>query len=167
MDGSMKAITLRESKLSSLVLLNRTRRLFHLSDRFRCTRCLKSGVPEQDATWSSGYTTVLFRAYYGPDTDEFGQDWIGGCIQMKFFAQACQRCNEYITCELDDGRAAYLVAWLHGWIANKFYGFRIYGSGYRGKKHEKKHLTKRCEACASGWCQYLKDGSTYNRTNRN
>ncbi|CAF3853691.1 unnamed protein product, partial [Rotaria sp. Silwood1] len=47
----------------------------------------KNKMAEKDAIWSSAYTTILFRAYYGPDTDEYGQVWIGGWTQMKIFAQ--------------------------------------------------------------------------------
>ncbi|CAM4965313.1 unnamed protein product [Rotaria socialis] len=62
----------------------------------------KSGIADNDATWSSAYTTVLCRAYYGPYTDEYGQEWFGGWIQMKIFAQQCLNCDEYATGELDD-----------------------------------------------------------------
>jgi hypothetical protein len=130
--------------------------LFHSFYRFRCTKCIKAGVDEFNATWSSAYTTVLFRAYYGPDTDEDGQNWIGGWIQMKIFAQQCKNCDEYITGELDNERPGYLVKWLHYWIANKFYGFPSYGSHYRGKETDLNHLENRCEACITRWCHYLK-----------
>ncbi|CAF4131063.1 unnamed protein product, partial [Rotaria sordida] len=42
------------------------------------------------------------KAYYGPDTDENGQQWIGGWIQMKIFPQQCKNCDEYVTGDLDD-----------------------------------------------------------------
>ncbi|CAF1052045.1 unnamed protein product [Rotaria sordida] len=60
---------------------------YNAKGKFRCLRCMKSGIADIDATWSSAYTTILFRAYYGPDTDENGQQWIGGWIQMKIFPQ--------------------------------------------------------------------------------
>jgi hypothetical protein len=75
---------------------------------------------------------------------------------MKVFAQQCTRCDEYITGELTNERPAYLVKWLHKWIANKFYGFPYQGSNYRGRETDLDHLASRCEACAAGWCYYLK-----------
>jgi hypothetical protein len=140
---------------------------FHSFHRFRCIKCIKAGVSEHDATWSSAYTTVLFRAYYGPDTDEDGQIWIGGWIQMKIFAQQCQNCDEYVTPELDNERPRCLVRWLHRWIANKFYGFPFSGSYYRGKETNLNHLQDRCEACQTGWCYYLRVESTYADRRRN
>lgn len=149
----MKVTIQKESKIFYYLNRNNSFIYFH---RFRCTKCIKAGVDEHDATWSSAYTTVLFRAYYGPDTDEFGQVWIGGWIQMKIFAQQCKRCDEYITGELNNKRPIYLVRWLHKWIANKFYGFPFYGSDYLGKETSLNHLQNRCEACYAGWCYYLK-----------
>ncbi|CAF3536295.1 unnamed protein product [Rotaria sp. Silwood1] len=129
---------------------------YNTKGRFRCVKCIKSGVAEKDAIWSSAYTTILFRAYYGPDTDEYGQVWIGGWTQMKIFAQQCKQCDEYTTGELTNKRPQYLVKWLHRWIANKFHGFHFPQSGYRGKKTDQNHLASRCEACAAGWCHYSK-----------
>ena len=128
----------------------------YLCYRFCCTKCIKAGLDKNVATWTSGYTTVLFRAYYGVDTDEDGQNWIGGWIQMKIFAQQCIRCDEYITGELVDKGPEYLVKWLHRWIANQFYHIQMYNAPYRGKRTDKKHLINRCEACAAGWCRYQK-----------
>ncbi|CAF3910870.1 unnamed protein product, partial [Rotaria sordida] len=48
-------------------------------------------------------------AYYGPDTDENGQQWIGGWIQMKIFAQQCKNCDEYVTGELDDQKCQNMI----------------------------------------------------------
>ncbi len=75
---------------------------------------------------------------------------------MKIFAQQCERCDEYITGELNNERPKNLVKWLHKWIANMFYGFPYYGSRYRGRKTDLHHQENRCEACTDGWCYYLK-----------
>ncbi|CAF0975823.1 unnamed protein product [Rotaria sp. Silwood1] len=129
---------------------------YNTKGRFRCVKCIKSDVAEKDATWSSAYTTILFRAYYGPDTDEYGQVWIGGWIQMKIFAQGCKECHEYMTGELTNERPQHLVKWLHRWIANKFYGFHFSHNGYRGQLTNRNHLVDLCEACAVGCCLYRK-----------
>ncbi|CAM2723605.1 unnamed protein product [Rotaria socialis] len=76
--------------------------IYHQQPRPIWNRKSKSGIADNDATWSSAYTTVLCRAYYGPYTDEYGQEWFGGWIQMKIFAQQCLNCDEYATGELDD-----------------------------------------------------------------
>ncbi|CAF2051294.1 unnamed protein product [Rotaria magnacalcarata] len=127
---------------------------YNTKGKFRCLKCIKSGIVDNDATWSSAYTTILCRAYYGPDTDEYGQDWIGGWIQMKIFAQQCTTCDEYVTAELDDQKCRNFVTWLHRWIAHKFYGYPLPSFGYRGKKSDGPHLVDRCEACHAGWCHF-------------
>jgi len=93
--------------------------------------------------------------------------WIGGWIQMKIFAQQCQNCDEYVTPELDNERPRNLVKWLHRWIANKFYGFTFNPSNYRGKETNLNQLQDRCEACQTGWCDYLKVKSRYANRRRN
>ncbi|CAF1060250.1 unnamed protein product [Rotaria sordida] len=127
---------------------------YNAKGKFRCLRCMKSSITDIDATWSSAYTTILFRAYYGPDTDENGQQWIGGWIQMKIFAQQCKNCDEYVTGELDDQKCQNMVKWLHRWIAHKFYGYSFPRVGYRGRGSDRHHLVNRCEACEAGWCHY-------------
>ncbi|CAF3161247.1 unnamed protein product [Rotaria sp. Silwood2] len=149
---NMKRIRLDKNKLLGKWLYES----YNTKGRFCCIKCITRGVAENDATWSSSYTTVLFRAYYGPDTDEYGQHWIGGWIQMKIFTQQCKRCGEYITSELTNERPQHLVKWLHRWIANNFYGFHFHHYGYRGKKTDRNHLASQCEACAAGWCHYLR-----------
>ncbi|CAF2947411.1 unnamed protein product [Rotaria sp. Silwood2] len=94
------------------------------------------------------------KSYYGPDTDEYGQHWIGGWIQMKIFAQQCKKCDEYATDELDDQRCKNVVKWLHRWIAHMFYGYPFPRQGYQGRRSDQHHLANRCEACAAGWCHY-------------
>ncbi|CAM4908457.1 unnamed protein product [Rotaria socialis] len=114
----------------------------------------KSGIADNDATWSSAYTTVLCRAYYGPYTDEYGQEWFGGWIQMKIFAQQCLNCDEYATGELDDQKCRNFVNWLHRWIAHKFYAYPFLSFGYQGRQSDRHHLANGCEACEAGWCHY-------------
>ncbi|CAM4827380.1 unnamed protein product [Rotaria magnacalcarata] len=127
---------------------------YNTKGKFRCLKCLKYGIADNDATWSSTYTTILCRAYYGPDTDEYGQTWIGGWIQMKIFAQQCLNCDEYVTGELDDQKCQNFVNWLHRWIAHMFYGYPFRRLGYQGKTSDRHHLANRCEACEAGWCHY-------------
>lgn len=124
---------------------------YNTQGKFCCLRC-----KNDDAIWTSAYTTVLFRVYYGPDTDENGDTWFGGWIQMKFFAQQCRHCNTYVTCVLENDRIRLLVKWLHQLIANRFYGFPYRRSGgYRGKNRSlEKHYENLCEACQAGWCSY-------------
>jgi hypothetical protein len=136
--------------------------IFNLHCRFRCIKCIKSGITESDATWFSAYTTVLFRVYYGPDTDEFGDTWIGGWIEMKIFAQQCENCYSYITGELDNKRAGYLVRWLHRLIANTYYSYNLRSRAYLGKRTNTKHREDLCEACEKGWCHYRNSRSSGN-----
>ena len=125
------------------------------SPRFCCLRCSKNSSNEESVIWTSSYTTVLFRAYYGPDTDENGDVWFGGWIQMKFFAQQCRTCNGYATFVLDNYRIRLLVQWLHRWIANQYYGFRYQSRGYLGTNQRREpHLENLCDACRTGWCAY-------------
>ncbi|CAF1065083.1 unnamed protein product [Rotaria magnacalcarata] len=127
---------------------------YNTKGKFRCLKCIKSGIVDNDATWSSAYTTVLCATYYEPDADDYGQDWIGGWIEIKIFAQQCKNCDEYVTAELDDQRCRNFVKWLHRWIAHKFYGYPFSRFGYRGKTIDRHHLANRCEACRAGWCYY-------------
>jgi hypothetical protein len=153
MAGSIKVIIQKDSMLQ-VILSNNTDDDIDFS-RFCCLPCKKNNSSDSDATWTSAYTTVLFRVYYGPDTDENGDTWLGGWIQMKFFAQQCRQCNTYVTCVLQTDRIQLLVQWLHQLIANRFYGFPYRRSGYRGKHRSlEKHYENLCEACRAGWCAY-------------
>ncbi|CAF1479609.1 unnamed protein product [Adineta steineri] len=116
---------------------------------FRCVKCIKNGMKESDATWSSSYTTVLFRAYY--------EDmWLGGRVQMKIYAQQCKKCGEYMTAEFEKERLNSLAKWLYRWIASHFYNIYFNDHGYQGRRRLAKHRDDLCEACDAGWCYYLK-----------
>jgi hypothetical protein len=133
--------------------------VYLLSSRFYCPKCAHQKKADDKSTWSSAYTTLLFRARYWEEKDTNGAFWGSGRIQMKIFEQGCQTCGTYSTGHLDEDGIDFAFYWLHIWLLKTFYNVKIYDDDdhdrpQNGGLNRGPHDSTRCNACHKGWCKY-------------
>ncbi|CAF1165974.1 unnamed protein product [Rotaria sordida] len=132
--------------------------------KFICMNCMKSQIQLHKEklkinTWTSVYTTILFRARL--DKSFNGQNI--GRIQMRIFEQGCHTCNIYSIGILDENEIKRTFYWLYIWILETFYNVKfidneledicIQSKGYN--RRQLPHDSSRCDGCRAGWCKYL------------
>ncbi|CAF3591828.1 unnamed protein product [Rotaria sp. Silwood1] len=131
---------------------------------FICMHCMQSQVQlHKEKTkmnsWTSAYTTILFRARL--DKSFNGQNI--GRIQMRIFEQGCHTCNMYNVGIMDESEIKKTFYWLYIWILKTFYNIKLINDDFEEiydppKGHNRRQLShdsRRCDGCRLGWCKYL------------
>lgn len=130
--------------------------------KFICLNCTQSKRKKVN-TWSSAFTTILFRARL--DQSHSGQ--FIGRIQMKIFEQGCHTCNMYSTGILDEKEIKKTFYRLYLWILKTFYNKQLidddddeedydYEENRMNQQRTKiSHDSSRCDGCRLGWCKAL------------
>ncbi|CAF3354476.1 unnamed protein product [Rotaria sp. Silwood2] len=132
--------------------------------KFICTYCTQSEDQlHKEKTminsWTSVYTTILFRARL--DKSFNGQNI--GRIQMRIFEQGCYKCNMYSIGIMDENEIKKTFYWLYIWILKTFYNVKfiddefeeIYDQPKGDHRRQIPHDSSRCDGCRAGWCKYL------------
>lgn len=141
-----------------------TFRRHNARSKFVCLNCSEAvgrllKVKKNLYSWSSAFTTILFRARL--DQSVSGQKV--GRIQMKIFEQGCHTCSTYSAGILDDREIKKTFYRLYIWILHTFYDAKLIDDGedevqdsasssHRGRIS---HDSSRCDACQAGWCKAL------------
>ncbi|UJR14226.1 hypothetical protein I4U23_001218 [Adineta vaga] len=135
---------------------------------FICVNCTESksypykSKKKKINSWSSAFTTILFRARL--DQSHNGQ--LIGRIQMKIFEQGCHTCNMYSTGILDDKEIKKTFYRLYLWILKTFYNeefldndddddYNYEDNQYNQHRTKISHDSSRCDGCRLGWCKAL------------
>ncbi|CAF1007035.1 unnamed protein product [Adineta ricciae] len=133
--------------------------------KFTCPNCTEfnshsSSKSKKVSSWSSAFTTILFRARL--DQSHNGQ--LIGRIQMKIFEQGCQTCNMYSIGVLEEKEIKKTFYRLYLWILKTFYNVRLADNDDdqdepRRQEHIQQtkisHDSSRCDGCRLGWCKAL------------
>ncbi|CAF1314216.1 unnamed protein product [Adineta steineri] len=133
--------------------------------KFICMSCTESTSQlfrqkKKINSWSSAFTTILFRARL--DKSLSGQNI--GRIQMKIFEQGCQTCNMFSTGFLDEKEIKKTFYRLYLWILKVFYNVKLIDDEFEEICNQPQRLNRgqiishdssRCDGCKVGWCQYL------------
>jgi hypothetical protein len=123
---------------------------FSMLEMFRCRQ------RTDKMAWNSAYVTLIFRACYDEYTDEYGDLYDEGLIEMKIFAQGCRNCEIYTAAQFDYEGWYIALYWLHIWILKQYYGIQFPELEEKDTewRFTPPHDVGRCEACATMCCNY-------------